>query len=492
MPSIEAYLGLDIGGTGVKAGVFSRDGKMLAFSRRAFEPTVSADGHVDISIDVIYKSARDTVREAVGKNGVKILAMAVSSQGETFVTLDKNDRPLHDAILWYDSRAVRQAEELRAAVRAAAGRTPSIDAIMTVSKIRWLHENRPEIMRKARRFLLLPDYIAYRLTGLAATDPNTASSTGLLPADGDQYDPTVLNIAGIDLSQLSCIFASGTPIKKVLKARAKEWGLSAETLLVAGTNDQYAGALGAGNCRAGILSETSGTCQALVTLTKNKTRCLPPGFLQGKFPLPSSYFVLAYSKTTGIALDWFRREFFPSSSWKKLERLASAVPVGSHGLLALPYFDGMISPVPNPLARGAFCNLSLQHTRADMFRALLESFAFFLKENIDVMRRQGLKINTVRAIGGGAKNDLLLQIKADVLGRPVERPAVTEAATLGAAMLAATGRGDFKSLAESSRVFYRIERVFVPKAENTQKYLSYYEQYLKLKSVLYQNKRPSS
>ncbi|MFH1968733.1 MAG: FGGY family carbohydrate kinase, partial [Verrucomicrobiota bacterium] len=275
MSITQAYLGLDIGGTGVKAGVFSRDGKMLAFSRRSFEPTVSADGHVDISIDIIYESARKSVREAVKKSGAKILAMVVSSQGETFVALDENDRPLHDAIMWYDSRAGRQAEELCDTVQSAARRKPSIDAIMTVSKIKWLHENRPELMQKVRRFLLLPDYISYRLTGLAAIDMNTASSTGLLTPDENKYDPAILKAGGVDLSQLSTILIPGTPIGKIKTPVAENWGLAPDTLMVAGTNDQYAGALGAGNCRPGILSETSGTCLALVTLTRKRPRGLP-------------------------------------------------------------------------------------------------------------------------------------------------------------------------------------------------------------------------
>lgn len=478
----EAYLGLDIGGTGVKAGVISRDGKMLAFSRRSLEPTVSKEGHVDISIDAIYESARQAVREAAGKSRAKIMAMAVSSQGETFVTLDKNDRPLHDAIMWYDSRSIRQAKTLRDSVRAATGRIIFIDAVLTVCKIKWLQENRPKTMRKAFRFFLLPDYISYRLTGLPAIDMNTASSTGLLTPDWDKYDPDILKAGGIDLSQLSTILIPGTPIGKILKPMAKEWGLLPETILVAGTNDQFAGALGAGNCRPGILSETSGTCLALVTLTKNQPRNLPAGLSGGKFPVPPYWFILAYSKTAGIVLDWFRREFFPSASWAEIERSARTSPPGSHDLLALSYFDGTIS---NSSDRGAFCNLTLRHTKTDMFRALLESLAYTLRENIELMRRKGFPVNVIRSIGGGAKNNLWLQIKADVTGMNIEKPAVSEAAVLGAAMLAAAGHGDFKSLAESSENFYRAERVFKPNRNLAQTYRTSYENYLQLKSRLY-------
>ena len=480
MPKTEAYLGLDLGGTGAKAGVFSRDGKMLAFSRRAFEPTVSREGHVDISIDVIYEAARATVLEAVGKSGAKILAMAVSSQGETFVALDENGRPLHDAIMWYDSRAGRQAEELCNTLQSAVGRESSIDAIMTVSKIKWLHENRPELIQKARRFLLLPDYISYRLTGLAAIDTNTASSTGLLTPDEDKYDPAILKAGGIDLSQLSTILVPGTPIGKIKTPVAENWGLASDTLMVAGTNDQYAGALGAGNCRPGILSETSGTCQALVTLTRKRPRGLPAGLLSGKFPIPSRWFVLAYSKTAGLVLDWFRKECAGGASFNVLNAEARAVPIGCRGVSMLPHFDGMISPTPNAAMRGVFANLTLQHTRADLYRSILEALAFSLKENIEWMRKNGLTIETVRCIGGGAQNDFWLQMKADVIGMAVEKPVVTEAAVLGAAMLAAWGAGTFPSLVETSAAWYHIGRVFIPNLINHDRYEAPYHRYRKL------------
>jgi len=464
----------------VKAGVFGQDGKLLALSRRSFKPTISRDGHVDIPIDVVYKSARETVREAVGKSRAKILAMAVSSQGETFVTLDKDDHPLHNAIMWYDSRADRQAEELCSAVYSAAGRKISIDAIMTVSKIRWLQEHRPAIMRKARRFILLPDYLAYRLTGLAAIDAHTAASTGLLMSDEDKYDPAVLEAGRIDLSQLSTILIPGTPIGKIKKTAAADWGLSPETLLVTGTNDQYAGALGAGNCRPGILSETSGTCLALVTLTKKQPRNLPAGLLGGKFPIPDHWFILAYSKTAGLVLDWFRKIVAAETSFEELNEAAKKVPVGSNGLCMVPHFDGMISPTPNQRMRGAFIGLSLHHGRAHMYRSILEALTFNIMANIQIMQSRGLNIEVIRSIGGGAANPLWRQIKADAAGLPVELPAVPEAATLGAAMLAAYGRGDFNSLEETSSRFYHCRAVVKPDLTRHGLYREAYENYSRI------------
>jgi xylulokinase len=479
----DAYLGLDIGGTGAKAGVFDLKGRLLGFGHQTYVPDVSAEGHVEIPVEKIYRAARTAVRRALSKTNCRTAALCISSQGETFVTLDDRDRPLHPAIIWYDSRARRQTAELHRAVR----QSEFITEIYTAPKILWLKQHYPALMRKARRYLLIPDYFAYRLTGETVIDCYTADSSGWYVMKKNRIETAVLDALQVRADQVSRVVFSGTPVARLKPDMAAEWGLSPGTLLVAGANDQYAGALGAGNMRPGIVSETSGTCIALVSLTKNKPRRLPSGIFCDKFPITEYFFILAYTKTGGIAMDWFRREFFPSSSWEKMEHLASAVPAGARGVTAFPFFDGIISPVICSSARAAFCKLSLKHTRVDMFRALLESFAYFLRESLEVMEKHGLKIKVIRSIGGGAKNSLWLQIKADVSGLPVEKPAVIEAATLGSAMLAAKGRGEFKSLAEASESLYRVGKVFMPSPENKRRYQELYADYLRLKSRLYGN-----
>lgn len=475
--SKEAYLGLDIGGTGVKAGVFSHDGRLLGFSRRGFKPTVSPEGHADISINVIYKAAREAVREAVAASGARVVALAVSSQGETFVSLDENNRPLHDAIMWYDSRAEDEANALIRAVPSSAG---WLNSLYSVCKIKWLQAHFPKIMRKARRFLLLPDYFAYRLAGQAITDPNIALSSGMTTAEGDEYDQKILDAAGIEASRLAKIMPSGTPIGHILESVAEEWGFAPETLMVAGTNDQYAGALGAGNCRPGILSETSGTCLAMVTLAKQKPVNLPAGLLSGRFPIPHLWFILAYSKTSGLVLDWFRETVAPDASFDELNKAAGKIAVGCKGLSMAPHFDGAISPAPNPKMRGAFIGLTLNHDRGHMYRSILEALTFNLVANLELIRSRGFKIEVIRAIGGGAKNPLWLQMKADATGLPVELPSVPEAATLGAAMLAACGRGDYQSLAEASGRLYHCGQIIKPVAERNRLYRLAFENHIRI------------
>jgi xylulokinase len=476
----EAFLGIDVGGTGAKAGVVDWQGVLRGFGRRGYAPQVSAEGHAEVPIETIYAAARDAAAQAVSEAGVRPAAAAVASQGQTFVSLDAADQPLHPAILWYDTRAAAQAERMRseAGSQAGTGPLPLIQTISTAPKILWLRDRLPERMQSARRHLLLPDYFAYRLTGRAVTDFNTASSTGLYADAAADYDPRALAAAAIPRGSLAAIQAPGTVVGPILPAAAAEWQLAPGAVLVAGTNDQYAGAIAAGNCRPGVLSETTGTCLALVTLAERVPEALPAGLLTGRFPVAGLRFVLAYAKTAGLLVDWFRREFCPDVALADLDRLAAGIPEGADGLTVLPHLDGRVSPLPDPALRGAFANLTLRHTRAHLHRAILESLTFCLREYTELLRRHGLTFPAIRSLGGGAQSDFWLQMKADVTGLPVEKPRVTEGAVMGAAMLAATGCGVFASLAESSRALYHPARVFHPRPEARTAYDAAYLRYL--------------
>lgn len=485
----DAYLGLDLGGTGAKAGVFDRSGNLLGLGHQTYTPTVSPEGHVEIPIETIYLAARTAVGQALDTGGrPDVYAMAVVAQGQTFVSLDQQDQALHPAIIWYDSRAKEQARRLQEALTGhrPSGPVPHVNSLATAPKIMWLREHLPEALRRACRYLLLPDYLSYRLTGQAVIDANTAASTGLYAGDAPGYDSRALAAAQIKDTELARVQKPGSPIARLTRKAAAEWGLTANTLLITGTNDQYAGALGAGNCRPGILSETTGTAMGLVTLTESLPSPMPMGLYSGRFPIEKYKFILAYCKTAGVVLDWFRRELAANIDFESLNREAENSPIGSHDLTMFPHFDGRVSPAPNAAMRGAFLGLTLRHTRADLYRSILESLAFCLRENLEYLEQHGIPITVIRSIGGGAKNPLLLQIKADVIGRPVEQPAVTEAAVLGAAMLAAQGQGAMASLAETSAALHRTRRVFQPDAARHQAYQKHYDRHQQWLKILSQ------
>ena len=484
------FLGVDLGGTGAKAGVFDREGRLLGFGRRSYGPRASPEGRAEVPIDAIYCGARDAAREAVSQAGVTVSGMAISSQGQTFVSLDEYDEPLHPAVIWYDSRAGAEADRLREAIAAARSDVdespgPTVTVFCTAAKIMWLRRHEPELAAKACRYLLLPDYFSYRLTGVSVTDPNTASSTGLYAAGNEGYDAGALAAAGVEAEQMAEILPTGATIGALLPGPASEWGLTGDVVLTVGTNDQYSGALGAGNCRPGIVSETTGTCLALVTLTPSLPEPMAPGLLGGCFPIPGCHFVLAFAKTAGLVLDWFVDGFCGDNDLESMDAAAETVPIGAQGLNVLPHFEGTVSPVQNPAARGALCGIGLQHTPAHIHRAMLESLAFCFRENLGLIRDHGLAIDTVRAIGGGARSDLLVQMKADAANVAIERPAVTEAAILGAAMVAAVGTGAFGDLRSCSESLYTRGRLFEPDADRHAAYADAFARYRELKRRLY-------
>lgn len=473
------YLGLDIGGTRVKAAVFDSKGAVRSFSRHKFVSKTSKEGYIEIPITDIHKATQYAVKEAAKKADIPIKAISISSQGETFVTIDKNGNPLHNAILWYDSRAIKEAKELEEKI-SKKGKKNKILPILTVPKILWLKKHKK--LSKVFKYLLLPDYFSWILTGIAAYDPNTAESTGAYDSQKNCYDKDILDAAAIEECQLSTVLPTGKAIGKILPRIAKEWNLSKDTILVSGTNDQYAGALGAGNYKKGIVSITIGTCLAMITLLDKKVK-LPSGMFMGNFPIEPYYFLLAYAKTSGVVIDWFCDNIANSNSFKVLINEASKIPIGSNSLFAIPHFDGIVSPEIYPNMKGAFIGLSLQHSRAELFRSLLESFAFIIYENLKVIEKYS-KITNIRVIGGGAKNDLFLQITADTTGKTIERPSVVEAASLGAAMIAAVGTGDFKSLKESSKELYHCKDKFYPKKNNKVFYEKIYNKYQKAIKLL--------
>jgi xylulokinase len=482
----EAYLGLDIGGTGAKAGVVDPEGRLLALAHRGYQPCASPEGYIEIHIEQIYEAAREAAATVIRQSDARILALSISSQGQTFVSLDDHDQPLHPAIIWYDSRATEQADQLQKALQAANLRKPLplVQTIAAAPKIMWLRERHPALMAQARRFLLLPDYFSYRLTGRAATDPITASSTALYANGSPDYCAAALDAAKIGKEQLAEILPVGAPIGRVRPQSGADWELSSETLMVTGNNDQFAATLGAGNCRPGMLTVMTGTCLALVTLTEKLPDPMPVGIFGGHFPIPPYDYALTYSKTAGVVLDWLKREW-GGVSLHEVDGLASAVPPGSRGVTMLPYFDGMFSPSPNAAARGAFMNLQLHHTRADLYRATLEALGYTFRENLELMQHHGLAMNTIRAMGGGAKSNFWLQMKADIAGRAIEKPQVTETAVLGAAMFAAVGHGAFRSLTEGSETFVKVERVFEPHVQNHARYDDLYRNYLALYRHVY-------
>ncbi|NLC59390.1 MAG: hypothetical protein GX774_21335 [Armatimonadetes bacterium] len=485
-----AYLTFDIGTTALKSALIDEAGRMLALHTSEYALRTPQPDRAEMAPETYWRAAIEGARAVLTRSGrapAEVAAIGFSSQGQSFVPLDRAGRPLHDVIVWVDNRAqaVADAWEAEWLSREEYHRIsgyPGLPAGLTLFKIAWLAQHAPAAHR-AWKFLCLPDYLIYRLTGETVTDRVIAQFSGLYDLRRGDWEPRLLAAAGIGPEQLPRLQEPGTVAGRLRPEAAAALGLPPGVPVCVGANDQIAGAVGAGNARPGIVTETTGTALALIatteTLLEDARLCV------GRHAAPDACFAMAFTTTSAIVLKWLRDQCVPGQEYATFLAGVETIAPGCDGLTALPHFAGTGTPTYNPAVRGAFAGLTLAHTRAHLARAILEACACMLQECLEPIQAHGTHLDAIRSLGGAARSDLWLQIKADLLGIPVERPACPAAASLGAAILAATGVGHFGSIREGAEAWYRPARRFDPEASRFATYREVYDRYRALYTRLY-------
>lgn len=495
---MEYLLAVDVGSSSVKTALFDTQGNMVALSIQEYDLLMPAPDIVEIEPQTFWEKFKAGVTAVLGSSRiipVDIKAMAISSQGETFITLDKNGRSLRPAIFWLDNRAIKETEILaREFDRKKAYHItgmPEIVPMWTAGKILWMKKHEPEIFKKAAKFLLVEDYLIFRLTGKYVGEYSCYPSTMLLDIQKKQWWTDMLDFIGIDTDQLAELKESGEPVGLISRQAASELGLSPKTLVATGGYDHAAGAIGSGNIKSGIVTETTGSA-----LVVNST--IPRPLFDSKLRVPCQYhavkdmyFLSSFSETGGMALRWFRDKLCPveivkaekehyRSAYAVLDEESEKIPVGSEGLIMLPFLAGAFCPESDSNARGVYFGLSLKHGRMHMARALMESIAFMLKRHVEVVEEMGVPIKEIIAMGGGARSRLWRQIKADVLEKPVLSLTTEEPSLLGAAILAGLAKGIYKDLVSASEQMVHVKERLEPKPAEVKLYRESYGLYVRL------------
>jgi len=465
---MQLLMGIDAGTTSVKAAVFSPERQMLAVAREEYQLESPSAERAQLDPEIYWRACIRAVRLAVARSGVPvedIHALAVSSQGETTITLDRDGKALYPAIVWLDNRAVSQAEQLAGEFSEQVYAVTGIQEIIptwTACKILWLRENEPEVFARADKFLLVQDYLIYRLTGRAVTDGSISCTSALYDIRRHQWWPEMLAAVGISSAQLAEIVPPGSAVGTLSVEAAHVLGLSGSTLVVSGGMDQSTGAIGAGNIAQGIISETTGgalVIQATVGDPAIDQRKIIPVYCHS---VPGQYLLAPVCPTAGMALKWLRDTFFQPEIESAARRgldvydlmtaMAADIPPGAGDLVMLPHLMGAFSPVPNPSARGVFAGFTLSHGRGHFVRAALEGVAYMLRQNLETIRKAGIPVQELRSTGGGARSALWNQIKADVCQLPLLTVENEEAALLGDAILAGVACGVFSSIEEGCQM----------------------------------------
>ncbi len=457
-------LGVDVGTTSMKMVLFDDGGNILKSVSKEYTLDTKGD-RVELDADKYWQMFSEGYAEI--KSEFKVDALSIDTQCETLIVTDEKGIPLYNAIVWLDNRAARQAEKIAEkfgakTVYETTGQ-PEITATWPACKLMWLRENEPEVFGSIKKIFLLEDFLLYRLTGEFVTERTLQSSSLYLDIREGEWWQEMLEFIGVSESQLPRLCASGKLVAEV-----------DGTKVVTGVMDQVAGSVGAGVVTSEIVSEMTGTTMAIVVPTTN----FPPYKEENRVPChvnyDGSYCLLTWTPTAGIALKWFKENFCENLSFRQLDEIAEKVEPGSNGLTFMPYLCGSIIPKYNPDARGAFLGLTMEHTRAHAVRAILESVAFMLQENLDYLN---VSCDEIRSMGGGALSPLWCQIKADVTGKKIVTLKSTEAACLGSAIIAGVGAGIYKSVPEACKTLIATDKEYYPSGAD---YSDSYKRYLKL------------
>jgi xylulokinase len=473
-------LTLDVGTTALKGALFDLDGRMLAVQAREYALEYPGPDQVELDPEIYWEAAQAVIREILRETGVapdRIRAVGVTSQGETLVVLDRQGRPVRKAIVWLDNRAKAEAELIREAfgrdeVYRVTGQQ-DIAPAWPAAKILWMRRNEPDLFKRAAKFLMLEDYLVYRLTGRYATDHALNPSTLYYDLVQGCWWPEMLNFMGVSTAQLPDLLMSGESVGCV----TADIGLDPKTRVTVAPIDQVAAAVGAGNCAPGMVTETTG-CALAICATIDRPFYDPDRRIGlYRHAIPGLFILMPWIPTAGMVLRWFRDEFGNGQDYATLTEAAGGIPPGSEGLIVLPHFCGMNSPEVNPEARGVFYGVTTAHHRAHFVRAILESTAFALRDNLELLENCGIPCRDITALGGASRSRLWRQIKADVLEKPVHSMRCEESTSLGTAVLAAAGTGLMASLEDAIRAMVHPAETVQPGGDAGKVYEAAFQKY---------------
>lgn len=470
------YLGIDQGTTGTTALIFDENWDILSKGYKEHEQIYPKPGWVEHNPIEIWQRVLDSVDEAAGKAGIhasELTCIGLDNQGETVMLWDKNTGvPVYNAIVWQDRRTARRADEINEKhgdlIREKTGLV--VDAYFSALKIKWIIDNVDGVKEKVLSGEViagtLDTWMIWKMTHGAVhiTDVSTASRTMLLNIYTGEWDDEILELLDIPLA-----------ILPEIRNSAELYGysdpldfLGAKVPISGSVVDQQAALFGQACFKPGTVKTTYGTGCFMLMNTGDKPVVSDNGLLTtigwGLNDREITFALDAGVYITGAAIQWLRDGLKIIDSASETEEIAKSIE-DTGGVYFVPAFVGLAAPHWDQYARGILVGITGATTRAEIVRATLESIAYQVKDNLDVMvKDSGIPIEVMRVDGGAVENDFLMQFQADILGIPVDVPVITETTGLGAAYLAAYGIGEFSDLDELEKR-WKLRKRFEPQMD---------------------------
>lgn len=484
----DLLLGIDIGTYSSKGVLVTPSGKVLKTQVVEHSLTIPHPGWAEQDADQIWwadvVSICHSLLDGSPYSGADVAGVALSAIGPCLLPLDSSGKPLRPGILYgVDTRANKQIDTINnclgeEAILKFSGMALTSQAIGP--KILWLKQNEPEIWKRTTHLTTASSYLIYRLTGEKIIDRHTASH--FMPLMDIQKLEWSTDLAP-DLAPLEMLPKLGWSDElagEVSVEGGLQTGLRPGTPVAVGAVDALSEALSVGVVQPGDLMIMYGSTAFFILVLEKPVPDTRTWTVAGIFP--GQYNLAAGMSTTGSLTRWFRDEFARDlpveSAYSELFAEAEKVPAGSGGLLMLPYFSGERTPINDTQARGVIAGLTLAHSRAHLYMAILESVAYGIRHNVETFREIGAPVKRIVAVGGGAKSRFWLQIVSDVAGIEQVKPEITVGASYGDAFLAGLVAGVLKRVDLDHWV--KIDELITPNEKRGKLYQPLYEDYLDL------------
>ncbi len=474
------YIGIDLGTSSMKLLLMDAEGTIHNTLTREYPLEFPQPGWSQQNPEDWKKALLEGVPELLkGFDGSQVAGIGCGGQMHGLVVLDENDNVIRPAILWNDGRTAKQVDYLNNVIgkEKLSALTANIAfAGFTAPKILWMRENEPEGFRRIAKIMLPKDYINYILTGVHACDYSDASGMLLLDVEHKCWSKEMLDLCGVSESQMPRLFESFQCIGTVKPEIAGALGIPNAVKVVAGAGDNAAAAVGTGVVGEGGCNISLGT-SGTVFISSEKFGVDSTNGLHAFAHADGGWHLMGCMLSAASCNKWFCEDILKTTDFVAEQANITGDALGENHVFFLPYLMGERSPINDTNARGVFLGMTMDASRADLVQAVLEGVAFAIRDSVEVARSLGIRINSSKICGGGAKSPLWRRIIANVLNISLEIPVSEQGPGMGGAMLAMVACGEYGSVKECCEKLVSVADTVNPEPELAEKYEKRYQQF---------------